>query len=215
MIESALTCNLFGMPRIFPSEILIATKNAGKVAELRELFTGVPIKFKYLHDFPEIADVAETGTTFEQNAVLKAAGYARRTGISAIADDSGLEIEFLDGAPGVYSARYGGEDLSFSEKMVLILAQMKNAESRRARFSCVMVLAGSEGETLCSAEGVCMGSIAESPLGAGGFGYDPIFIPDGFGTTFGQLPPAVKQQISHRGRAAMLIRRYLLHFNAV
>jgi XTP/dITP diphosphohydrolase len=202
------------MAKTLPAEILIATKNIGKVEELRRLMRDVPVTLRYLPDFPDIPDVDETGTTFEQNAVLKAAEYARRTGLWAVADDSGLEVDALGGEPGVYSARYGGGDLSFDDRMALVLERLGPGKPRSARFVCSIALADESGEVLFSAEGICPGTIAESPRGSGGFGYDPIFVPDGFELTFGELPVAVKQQISHRARASAVLIRYLLHFNA-
>jgi len=205
------------MQPILPTEILIASNNTGKVAELRGLMRKLPLQFKYLRDFSKIEDVEETGSTFEENAILKASEYARRTGMWTIADDSGLEIDALDGRPGVFSARYGGDRLSFVEKMQLILSEMEKSanHSRRARFICVMAVADETGQILFTAEGTCAGEIAESPRGTGGFGYDPIFVPEGFTHTFGELSDAIKQQISHRGRACVLIMRYLLHFNTI
>lgn len=196
------------------SPILIATGNSGKIAEIRGLFSGTPFKFRNLADFPDITEVEETCSTFTGNAELKAAGYARQTGIWSLADDSGLEIEALDSRPGVFSARYGGDGLSFSEKMRVVLNEMQNSPNttRNARFVCVMSLADETGNILFSAEGECRGRIAFEPRGTGGFGYDPIFIPKGFEQTFGELPETVKAQISHRSRAAEKIKRYLLDF---
>ncbi len=179
--------------------------------------TKLPLKFKYLGDFPKIEDVEESGSTFEENAVLKASEYARRTGMWAIADDSGLEIDALDGRPGVYSARYGGNGLSFIEKMHLVLSEMEKSanRSRRARFVSVIAVADETGRIRFTAEGTCAGEIAELPRGTGGFGYDPIFVPDGFTDTFGELSDDIKQQISHRRLACVQIMRYLLHFNTI
>jgi XTP/dITP diphosphohydrolase len=198
-----------------PAEILIATKNAGKVEELRALMREVPVTLRYLPDFPDVPDVEETGTTFEQNAVLKSAEYARRTKRWAVADDSGLEVDALGGEPGVYSARYGGDHLSFADRMDFVLGRLGPGKPRTARFVCSIALADAEGEIIFSAEETCPGMIADSPRGAGGFGYDPIFVPDGYELTFGELPAAVKQQISHRAKASAVLIRYLLHFNDV
>ena len=203
------------MAKTLPAEILIAPKNAGKVEELCTLMSDVPVTLRYLPDFPEVPDVDETGNTFGQNARLKAAEYARRTGMWAVADDSGLAVDALGGEPGVYSARYGGDDLSFDDRMAMILEQLGPGKPRSARFVCSIALADSNAEILFSAEETCPGTIAESPRGAGGFGYDPIFVPDGFEHTFGELPVAVKQQISHRAKASAVLIRYLLHFNDV
>lgn len=195
-------------------KILIATGNRGKIAEIRVLLGTVPVDFHNLADFPDIAEVDETGSTFTENAELKAAGYAKATGLWSIADDSGLEIEALGGRPGVFSARYGGDHLNFPGKMKLVLDEMQDSgkPNRDARFVCVMSIADDKGRILSSAEGECRGRIASEPRGKGGFGYDPIFIPDGFERTFGELPDIVKAQISHRSRAAEKIMRYLLDF---
>jgi XTP/dITP diphosphohydrolase len=203
------------MPTKLPQEMLIATKNPGKVNEFRVLMQNVPVHLVGLTDFPSVPAVEETGTTFEENAVLKAVEYARLTGLWAIADDSGLEVDGLGGEPGVYSARYGGDDLSSDGRMSLVLERLTPGASRAARFVCSVALADAAGNTLFTAEGICTGTIAERPLGTGGFGYDPIFVPDGFEQTFGELPDAVKQQISHRARATAVLIRYLLHFNEV
>jgi len=203
------------MSRTLPSQILIATKNDGKVEELRRLMDALPVMLLNLRDFPDIPDVDETGTTFEENAKLKASEYARRTGLPAIADDSGLEIDALGGEPGVYSARYGGDELSFAGKMDLVLERLRDADSRAARFTCSIAFSEPNGEVIFTTEGICPGTIAESPHGTGGFGYDPIFVPDGFDRTFGELPDAIKQQISHRAKASAVLIRCLLHFNEV
>lgn len=196
---------------------MIATKNPGKAAEFRTLLSGIPVTPKFLSDLADVEEVEETGTTFEENAKLKAATYARRFRIWTIADDSGLEIDALGGAPGVYSARYGGVDMQPADQMRLVLSQLADTppEKRSARFRCVMAIADSGGDIVYSANGECPGMIAANPRGSGGFGYDPIFIPDGFSGTFGELPDAVKQQISHRARATSLIIRYLLRFNEI
>ena len=203
------------MTRELPNEILIATKNEGKVDELRALMSELPVTLRYLPDLAPVPDVEETGTTFEQNARIKAAEYAQMTGMWSIADDSGLEVEALGGEPGVYSARYGGDDKSFAERMELILERLGPDRPRDARFVCVMAFAEPSGEIIFTAEGVSPGAIAGRPGGTGGFGYDPIFVPDGFDATFAELPPAAKQQISHRARASAILIRYLLHFNEV
>ncbi|HEV7645583.1 MAG TPA: RdgB/HAM1 family non-canonical purine NTP pyrophosphatase [Pyrinomonadaceae bacterium] len=205
--------------------LIIATKNPGKIEEIRRLLTGLPIEVGYLGDFTEVEKVAETGSTFHENARLKASGYALQTGSYTLADDSGLEIAALGGAPGVLSARYGGENTGYPEKMELVLSKLAetpeaetlgNAHSqRRARFICVMAVASPEGEILHEAEGICDGKIAPGPRGTSGFGYDPIFIPDGFSGTFGELGDDIKQQISHRARAISEIMRFLLDFTHI
>jgi XTP/dITP diphosphohydrolase len=194
--------------------ILLATGNAGKVREFAQMLSIVPLQFRSLIDFPGVTEVDETGTTFAENAALKAAGYARQTGLWSLADDSGLEIDALGGAPGVLSARYGGPSATFEEKMRLVLDELQTGgdDRRTARFVCSIVVADETGRTRAEALGVCSGSIAHEPRGSGGFGYDPIFVPDGFRETFGELDDAVKAQISHRARAGAKIIRYLLDF---
>ncbi|HQZ95061.1 MAG TPA: RdgB/HAM1 family non-canonical purine NTP pyrophosphatase [Pyrinomonadaceae bacterium] len=195
-------------------KLLIATNNQGKVAELQDLIADFPIELLSLADFPAVVEVDETGSTFAENAELKAAGYARQTSSFALADDSGLEVDALDGRPGVLSARYGGEATTFAEKISMLIDEMKAAESdeRRARFVCSISIADTKGTILFTADGVCKGRIADSPRGAGGFGYDPLFIPDGFAQTFGELDRSTKQTISHRSRAFQQIIPFLRHF---
>lgn len=196
--------------------ILIATGNAGKVGELSALFAELPFNFRGLDAFPSIDEVPETASTFQANAELKAIGYAQQTGLISLADDSGLSVDALNGEPGVLSARYGG-DVGFDQKMKMVLSAMADSSDpvRTARFVCAMVLADPDGRILASVDGVCEGTIAHAPRGNGGFGYDPIFIPDGYNDTFGELNDAEKQQISHRARAAAKIMRYLLAFKAL
>ena len=198
-------------------KFLIATNNPGKVKELRELLADLPFELLRLNDFHNVIEVEETGLTFAENARLKAAGYAIQTGQFAIADDSGLAVTALGGRPGVLSARYGGEDTGFPEKMAMLLAEMDLAETddRRARFVCSIAIANAGGDILFSAEGICDGHIADLPLGSGGFGYDPLFVPDGFEQTFGELDRTVKHSISHRSRAFQQIIPFLRHFNAL
>ena len=200
-----------------PKTLVLATGNAGKVRELRELFSPVPLKLKELDEFPFVQDVEETGSTFYENAVLKATGFARQTGEMSLADDSGLEIEALGDAPGVYSARFAGADSGYDVKIPKLLALLEETgdAARRARFVCVMALADPAGRIIHTAEGICRGTIAAVPIGSQGFGYDPIFIPEGFDRTFGELDADTKREISHRGRAARQILRYLLDFIGV
>lgn len=199
------------------TELLIATNNQGKVNELRAFLDGAPLDLLCLADFANVAEVDETGSTFAENAKLKASGYAVQTGCLALADDSGLEVEALDGRPGVLSARYGGEGTSFAEKMALLLAEIGESadKMRRARFVCAIAVAGPGGEILSISEGICTGKIASAPRGSGGFGYDPLFIPDGFDQTFGELDEGIKQKISHRFRAFEEIIPFLRCFGPV
>jgi XTP/dITP diphosphohydrolase len=197
-----------------PDKILIATGNAGKVREFSGLFKDLPFEICGLKDFPEIQEIAETGATFEENSRLKAAGYARQTGFWTLADDSGLEVEALHNAPGVLSARYAGIAASDAEKIEKLLKELKKtgAEEKKARFVCAIAFAAPDGEIVSVEIGVCEGRISDKPLGNNGFGYDPIFVPENFEQTFGELPENIKQQISHRGRASRKILRFLRDF---
>lgn len=198
-------------------KLVVGTNNAGKIKELNELLNDLPVKISGLGEFENIFDVEETGTTFEENAVLKANSYALQTGCWALSDDSGLEVEALGGAPGVYSARYAGENADNADRIAKLLRELEIAgsESRRARFVCVMALADETGEIKFLAEGICDGLIAAEPHGANGFGYDPVFIPDGYKQTFGELSSTVKREISHRARAIQKIIRFLRDFTAL
>ena len=197
--------------------LLIATNNRGKVAELRGLFEGLPFSLIGLADLPPVGDVDETGTTFEQNAQLKAREYSLRTGLHSFADDSGLEVEALGNRPGVLSARYGGVDMSFADKMKMLLAELDETGNveRIARFVCSMAIADRQGRIVCTSVGICPGRISTEPRGSGGFGYDPIFVPDGFDLTFAELPADVKQKISHRARSFEQIIPLLRDYNAI
>lgn len=199
-----------------PQKLLVATNNLGKLAELRSLLADLPLELIGLSDFENVTEVEETGTTFIDNAKLKATGYAQQTDLLALADDSGLEVDALDGRPGVLSARYGG-DVGFDQKMQLLLGEMNDSvtDSRAARFVCSIAIAAPNGKILYTTEGICPGNIAAEPFGNGGFGYDPIFVPDGFNETFGELSTAVKQKISHRARAFEQIMPFLRDFIAV
>ena len=196
--------------------LLIATNNEGKLVELREMLTGLRLELTSLKKFPKAPEVTESGSTFGENARLKAAGYATYTSSTSLADDSGLEIRALDGRPGVLSARYGGEGTSFESKMATILRELAGAEdtTRDARFVCHIAISDPQGNVLHESEGICEGTIALEPRGIGGFGYDPIFVPDGYELTFAELPAAVKGEISHRSRAFRSIIPFLQDFIA-
>jgi XTP/dITP diphosphohydrolase len=200
--------NVF-MPEI--TELLVATGNAGKVREMRQLLADLPLRLRGLDEFPTVAEVPETAETFACNARLKARGYAAQTGLWTLADDSGLAVDALNGAPGVYSARYGGAGLTAADRVQFLLKELKDTpeNERRARFVCVVMLANPAGEIIFTAEGVCAGRLAFAPRGAGGFGYDPIFLPDGYTQTFGEIPAGVKNTFSHRARALAQVREFL------
>ena len=198
-------------------KLLVATNNKGKLAELRTLLTGLPVELQSLSNLETFDEIEETGSTFIENARLKASSYSLQTALPSIADDSGLEVAALDGRPGVLSARYGGEALGFGEKMQMLLAEIDKtgSENRSARFVCALAVADEAGNILYTTEGICNGKIASGPIGNSGFGYDPLFIPDGYEQTFGELSGGIKQQISHRRRAFEQIMPFLRDFLAV
>lgn len=197
-------------------KLLIATHNPGKVAELSDMLSALPLTLISLAHFPDIIPVEETGLTFAENSRLKALEYSRRTGFLALADDSGLEVAALDGRPGVLSARYGGDDVPFSAKIVKLLGELAGTEDteRRARFVCSISIAAAGGNIVFESEGICEGTIAAEPRGTGGFGYDPIFIPAGYDRTFGELSEWSKNKISHRARAFEQIIPFLRDLTA-
>ena len=184
-------------------ELLIATGNKGKVAELRSLLAGLPVRLRNLAEFPSAREVEETGRTFADNAALKAGGYAGQTGLWTLADDSGLEVDALGGAPGVFSARYGGAGATDAARVERLLAALSGAGAgeRGARFVCVVAIADPRGRIMNLSTGTCEGRIARAPRGTRGFGYDPVFLPNGYEQTFGELPAEIKQEISHRALA--------------
>lgn len=184
-------------------ELLIATRNAGKVREIVLSLARLPLRLRTLHEFAHITEVDETGRTFAENAALKARSYAAQTGLPTLADDSGLEVAALDGAPGIFSARYGGEAASDAERIARLLADIARANDRkrRAAFVCVLAIVDPQKDSLQMWTGRCAGRIAPAPRGGNGFGYDPVFIPDGYALTFGELGVDVKQRISHRAHA--------------
>jgi XTP/dITP diphosphohydrolase len=183
------------------SVLVVASHNQGKVRELRELLEpfGLVVKGAAELTLPE---PEETGTTFAENAVLKARAAAQASGMTALADDSGLSVDALDGAPGIYSARWAGESKDFSAAMARVERELeeRRATDASARFVCVLALAEPSGETRIF-EGEVHGHLVFPPRGGKGFGYDPIFIADGMSETFGELDPALKHTISHRARA--------------
>lgn len=183
-----------------PLTLVIATGNPGKTLEIRDLLKGFPINIKNLDDFGPIPPVVEDGETFDENAYKKASFVSRILGYPALADDSGLVVEALDGAPGVYSARYAGENASDQQRYTKLLDEMKGHANRQAAFECVISLAVPTGAAL-TYEGRCEGLIAEEPAGDGGFGYDPVFYYPPLKKTFGELSREEKSRISHRGKA--------------
>ncbi|GAB4408567.1 MAG: XTP/dITP diphosphatase [Thermodesulfovibrionales bacterium] len=192
-------------------ELVIATRNRKKVEELKRLLEGMPVMLYTLDDFPGCPEVAEDADTFEGNAVKKAIAVAGYTGKPAIADDSGLEVYALNGAPGVMSARYAGPGADDRKNIEKLLSEMKGLKDREARFICIIALAFPDGrvETF---EGYIEGRIGREPKGSGGFGYDPVFYPAGHDRTFAEMEPAQKDALSHRGKALNGLRGYIEGF---
>ena len=181
-------------------KICAATGNAGKLRELRRILEAQGHEVVSQKELGITIEPEETGTTFAENAMLKAKAICAASGLPAIADDSGLCVDALNGGPGVYSARYGGEELDDRGRYTLLLQNMRGQTTRAAHFACAIACAFPDGKTL-TAEGRCDGAIAFAPLGEGGFGYDPVFLVPEKGKTFGQLTAEEKGAISHRGKA--------------
>lgn len=188
--------------------LVIATRNRHKLEEIRSVLRLPSVHLLSALDFPDVPDVVEDGATFEANAMKKATALARATGLWALADDSGLEVDALNGAPGVYSARYAGEPVSYPANNQKLLKELdaalhqspRHGAGRSARFRCVIALSSPDGNVK-TVDGRCEGVIAREERGGQGFGYDPLFIPDGFSQTFAEMDPNAKNRISHRGRA--------------
>jgi XTP/dITP diphosphohydrolase len=185
--------------------IVLATRNSGKTKEIKDLLNGFPVGIKNLDDFGPIPPIEEDGATFDENAYKKASLTARYLGLPALADDSGLMVEALDGAPGVMSARYAGAGASDRERCEKLLAALGDNENRNAAFECVLSLAVPTGVALTYV-GSCEGTVAHAPAGENGFGYDPIFFCPALGRTFAQLTMAEKGRVSHRGKALAELR---------
>lgn len=181
-------------------KLVIATRNKHKLEEIRAIFNVPSLEIVSALDYPDVPDVVEDGTTFEANAMKKAVSLAKATGLWALADDSGLEVDALNGAPGIYSARYAGEPVSYPANNRKLLKELERVSNRRARFRCVIALSSPDGKVK-TVDGRCEGVIACEERGGTGFGYDPLFIPDGFSITFAEMDAAAKNSISHRGRA--------------
>jgi len=186
---------------VFPNRVVIATRNPGKIREILRICADWPVAWLTWPD-ASWPDVDETGSTYRENALLKASAAAEATGAAALADDSGIEVDLLGGGPGLRSARFAGEGASDEENLRLLIERVRRApaEPRSARYRCVALLALPGGEDV-SAEATCEGSLVLEPRGDGGFGYDPIFVPTGTRRTMAELPAEEKDAISHRGRA--------------
>jgi XTP/dITP diphosphohydrolase len=187
-------------------KILLATENPHKAKEIAPLLAGCDIQLVTLKDLPEVTAAVEDGVTLQENAIKKAVGPARTAGLWTLADDTGLEVDALDGAPGVYSARYAGEACSFQDNMTKLLKELAAvpAAKRSARFRTVVALSSPTGEVE-TVEGVIEGAITEQPVGAQGFGYDPVFFATESGKTLAELTATEKNAVSHRGRAIRAI----------
>jgi XTP/dITP diphosphohydrolase len=195
------------------TELVLGTRNHGKLAEFRSLFKGMHIKLLSFYDFPDIPPVVEDGKTFQQNASKKAKTIAKATGRIAVSDDSGLEVDSLNADPGVYSARFAGEKATDRDNARKVLKMLDGVpwEERTARFVCVICASTPRGKTI-SAEGSCSGKISFEMRGSHGFGYDPIFIPDGHQMTMAEMDPELKNKISHRADAMRKFRKMLKGF---
>ncbi len=191
-------------------QIVMATKNEDKIKEIKEIITLNNVQFLTFQDFEDWPDVKERESTFKENAVLKAKTLLNFTKLSSLADDSGLEVDVLGGEPGILSARYAGPNCSTADNNAKLLKKLEGipVQKRVARFRCAAAFAGTNGILLVSEE-TCNGHIALEPRGSGGFGYDPLFVPDGYGETIAQLTPEKKNQISHRGKAFRSLKQKL------
>jgi XTP/dITP diphosphohydrolase len=192
------------------TDLLLASQNPGKLAEMKQLVAGLPFRVVSPADLGIGDAPEETGTSFIENAILKARHYARRSGRLTVADDSGLSVDALDGGPGLYSSRFGGEGATDTDRNRLLLEKLASvsAERRGARFTSAVAVVR-DGDVLFSTEASVEGRIASEPRGANGFGYDPLFFYPSFGRTFGEVPPEEKSRVSHRGQAFARLREFL------
>lgn len=190
--------------------IVLASRNQGKAREIEAILSDLPVEIKSLRNYPEIPDVVEDGLTFFENAYKKAKAISEQTNETALADDSGLEVDILGGAPGIYSARYAGDSASDEQNNIKLLDDMRTVPSdkRKAAFRCVIVLYEPDG-AYHSFEGRWAGIISESCCGDGGFGYDPVFFLPDQGVTVAELPPEMKNSLSHRAQAMKELKQYL------
>lgn len=193
------------------NRIVLATRNKNKIEEIKTILSDLRIEILTLNDFPEMPELKEDGSTFQDNSFQKAQTVLRYTKTPALADDSGLEVFYLNGRPGIRSARYAGDRVTDEENNEKLLGEMRGVppRRRRAQFRAVLTLVGNGySETT---EGICAGRLAESPRGTNGFGYDPIFIPDGFPRTYAELTAEEKNRISHRAKALAKMKEILQH----
>jgi XTP/dITP diphosphohydrolase len=192
------------------SPVILATRNPGKVREIVAIYARLDLELRSLADYPEIPQIREEGTTYADNAAGKARAAALRTGLVALADDSGIEVDALGGAPGVHSARFLGPSATDSERNARILFLLEGipGERRTARYRAAVAVSRPDGAVRVFG-GICEGRVAVAPRGAAGFGYDPIFVPEGAQQTLAEIPPEVKNRISHRARALRAAEPYL------
>ena len=190
-----------------PVQIVLATRNPGKVAELRSLLVDLPVELRTVTDFPDAPEVVEDAPTLEGNAAKKALALYEHTGLVSLADDTGLEVNALDGRPGVHSARYAGPDASDAGNRVLLRQELNGHADRTAQFRTVIAFA--ENGEVYYFEGICKGHILDEERGSGGFGYDALFVPEGETQTFAEMDTPTKNAISHRGRALQSFIAYL------
>jgi XTP/dITP diphosphohydrolase len=191
-----------------PSRLVLGTGNPGKVDELRALLSDLPIEVVPGHTLDDPPDVVEDAETLAGNAQKKASAYHERTGLPALADDTGLEVAALDGGPGVHTARFAGPDCTPDDNKQKLLDVLDGVDDRRARFRTVVALVDTDGPAR-TFEGICEGTITTVPRGDGGFGYDPLFQPDGHDRTFAEMDAEAKNKISHRRRALDALRQFL------
>ncbi|MGZ3559791.1 MAG: XTP/dITP diphosphatase [Thermodesulfobacteriota bacterium] len=193
--------------------MIVATRNRGKTREIREALKGLGVRIRSLNDFSNVPEIEENGKTFVDNALKKARYYTKYFGKVTLADDSGLEVDFLKGLPGIYSARYAGEKASSQENNEKLLREMEGVpiSKRGARFKCVIAVVSPDGREIL-AEGVCKGRIGFGEKGRKGFGYDPLFVLPNYGKTMAQLSLKEKNKISHRGKALRKIGKMIQSF---
>ena len=196
-------------------ELIVATKNPGKVREIRKALKGLGLKIYSLNDFSNVPEIEEDGKSFAENALKKARSYSKYFGMLTIADDSGLEVDSLKGLPGIYSARYAGEEASDRKNNQKLLREMVRIpiSKRGARFKCAIAIVAPDGEEAI-VEGSCLGRIGFKEVGKKGFGYDPLFILPKYRKTMAQLPIKEKNKVSHRGKALKKLKSIITKFQA-
>lgn len=189
------------------NKLVLASRNKNKIEEMKALVSDLGIEVFSTLDFPELEEVEEDLPTLEENALKKARYVHKKTGLAALSDDTGLEVDALNGAPGVYSARYAGDDVSYQDNVHKLLNEMSGEKNRGAQFRTVVALVTDENEY--TYEGICEGEITEDQRGDKGFGYDPVFLPTGYDKTFAELDSSIKNVISHRGKAVQKFISFL------